>query len=236
MSNEIQLLLWTAAVIGFIHTILGPDHYLPFIVMARAKHWSFLKITGITFLCGIGHVASSVLVGMIGILLGIAVSSLETLESLRGGFAGWFLITFGIVYSIWGFRKAMKNRPHKHIHAHDDNTHSHIHRHVDHHSHVHSLEDGKDITPWILFTIFVFGPCEPLIPLLMYPAAKNSLIGTVMVTSIFAIITISTMLTIVCISFFGVSKISFGRFERYSHALAGFTILLCGVTIQFLGL
>jgi len=29
---------------------------------------------------------------------------------------------------------------------------------------------------WALFLIFVFGPCEPLIPLIMYPAAKLNFI------------------------------------------------------------
>jgi len=30
MSGEIAILAGTAATIGFTHTILGPDHYLPF--------------------------------------------------------------------------------------------------------------------------------------------------------------------------------------------------------------
>jgi len=33
MSNELMILLVTAASIGFFHTLLGPDHYLPFIVI-----------------------------------------------------------------------------------------------------------------------------------------------------------------------------------------------------------
>ncbi len=37
MSHEIVVLGIAAASIGFFHTLLGPDHYLPFIVMARAR-------------------------------------------------------------------------------------------------------------------------------------------------------------------------------------------------------
>jgi len=33
-SGEITVLLATAASLGFIHTLIGPDHYLPFIVMS----------------------------------------------------------------------------------------------------------------------------------------------------------------------------------------------------------
>ncbi|MDP2921498.1 MAG: hypothetical protein Q8O12_03925, partial [Candidatus Omnitrophota bacterium] len=86
------------------------------------------------------------------------------------------------------------------------------------------------------FTIFVFGPCEPLIPILMYPAAKNNSIGVALVAVIFGAITILTMLTIVMASYFGLKLVNFGRMEKYSHAFAGASIFLCGVAVQFLGL
>ena len=43
MNQESTLLLWTAASIGFVHTLLGPDHYLPFVAMSRAGGWSARK-------------------------------------------------------------------------------------------------------------------------------------------------------------------------------------------------
>ena len=49
--------------IAFLHTILGPDHYLPFIVMARARSWSMARTLLVTAVCGLGHVASSILLG-----------------------------------------------------------------------------------------------------------------------------------------------------------------------------
>ena len=61
MPDEIILLAGTAATLGFIHTILGPDHYLPFIVLAKARKWSTIKTLVITFFCGFGHILSSVI-------------------------------------------------------------------------------------------------------------------------------------------------------------------------------
>ncbi|GAG00740.1 unnamed protein product, partial [marine sediment metagenome] len=43
MSNELIALYITAASIGFIHTVFGPDHYLPFVVMSKARKWSLGK-------------------------------------------------------------------------------------------------------------------------------------------------------------------------------------------------
>lgn len=237
MTHELTILCLTAASIAFFHTVFGPDHYLPFIVMARAKRWSTAKTGWITFFCGLGHIGSSVLLGIAGVALGMAVAKIEAVEAFRGHLAAWLLIAFGLAYSVWGFRRALRNRPHSHRHIHGDGErHIHQHVHAKDHLHLHEKENTPALTPWILFTIFLFGPCEPLIPLLMYPAAKSSLLGLVLVTGIFGGVTIVTMLSIVLISSLGVNLLPVGRLERYSHALAGATICLCGLAIRFLGL
>jgi sulfite exporter TauE/SafE len=205
--------------------------------MRRAGKWSMRKTMSVTVLCGIGHVLSSVLLGIIGIALGITVSKLESFESFRGSIAAWSLIAFGMVYFIWGIRRAFRNKPHKHLHIHEHGIeHVHTHTHAEKHIHVHENKSSRNITPWALFTIFVLGPCEPLIPLLMYPAAKNSLPGLMLVTGIFSIVTIMTMLGIVIISSSGINLIPVKRLERYVHAIAGATICLSGLAMQFLGL
>lgn len=237
MSPEMTILLTTAAFLGFFHTVLGPDHYLPFIVMAKARQWSVIKTVWITALCGIGHVASSVLLGLAGIGLGVAVTKLVAVESFRGSLAAWALIAFGLVYFIWGMRRAWKNKPHEHFHYHaDGDIHIHKHVHTEEHAHVHEAGSKRSITPWVLFTIFVLGPCEPLIPILMYPAAKENARGLVLVTLVFCAVTIMTMLGMVIISSWGINRLPLKKVERYTHALAGGSICLCGLAIQFLGL
>jgi sulfite exporter TauE/SafE len=205
--------------------------------MAKSGKWPFVKTALVTVLCGLGHVLSSVLLGSVGIALGIAVNRLEAFESIRGSIAGWALIAFGLVYFIWGVRRAVRNKPHVHIHSHDgQTTHRHKHVHTHEHAHPHIGENKKNITPWVLFTIFVFGPCEPLIPILMYPAAKSNTAAVILVAAIFSTVTIATMLGVVLVSTFGLNLLPLSKLERYSHALAGAAIFLCGMAIQFLGL
>ena len=237
MSKEISVLIVAAASIGFFHTLLGPDHYLPFIMMSWARKWSNFKTSIITVLCGLGHVASSVALGFLGISLGIVVQKHEFVESLRGNVAAWLLIGFGLAYCIWGIRRAYKGKIHTHTHIHgNDKVHEHQHQHQQEHSHLHDQEVKTNITPWVLFLIFVFGPCEPLIPILMYPAAKNNTPGLIIVTAVFALVTIGTMLVVVMIAKAGVNLVRLSKLQRYSHVLAGAAILLCGLAIQFLGL
>jgi nickel/cobalt exporter len=105
--NELYILLLSAASLGFIHTLLGPDHYLPFIVLSKARNWSQKKTMWITFISGVGHVGGSVIIGVVGVALGMSVSKLENIEAQRGGIVGWMLIVFGVIYSIYVISKLL---------------------------------------------------------------------------------------------------------------------------------
>jgi ABC-type nickel/cobalt efflux system permease component RcnA len=237
MTEELSVLVATAASIGLLHTLIGPDHYVPFIAMAGARQWSLSRTLKITLACGVGHVVGSLALGALGILLGWAVTGLEWLEGVRGQLAGWLLLGFGIAYTAWGLRQALRHRPHSHRHHHGDGTvHEHRHGHRGEHAHVHpapvEAATARQLTPWILFTIFVFGPCEPLIPVLMYPAAGGNWGGVALVAAVFAACTVMTMVGMVTIGYLGLSQVAFARLERYSHAVAGLALVACGVAIQ----
>jgi len=236
MTPELLLLGLSAAAIAFVHTVLGPDHYLPFIAMAKARGWGLPKTLRVTMFCGVGHLAGSVILGMVGITLGIQLSSLEWLEGVRANFAAWLLIGFGLAYTVWGLRQAYRNRPHTHWHSHGGEVHEHLHSHQEDHLHVHENANTKSLTPWVIFIIFVLGPCEPLIPLLMYPAARENLAGVVAVTGIFGVVTVLTMTILVALSLKGMESVKMKRFERYYHAIAGSAILACGLGVAFFGL
>lgn len=225
-------LILLAAGIGAGHTLAGPDHYVPFIAMSRAGRWSLLRTLGVTTACGLGHVLGSVLLGVVGVLLGLASGRLEQLQEFRGDLAAWLLLGFGVAYLVWGIRQAILRRPHAHLHAHGDGkVHSHSHTHHTEHAHLHRAEGGR-MTPWILFTIFVFGPCEALIPAVIYPAAKLSVAGVAIVVVVFAAATIATMLAMVTAAWFGLARLGVGWLERYLHAATGLAITLCGLAIQ----
>ncbi len=228
------LLIGTAAFIGVSHTLAGPDHYVPFIAMARIGGWSVRKLALVTSLCGVGHVLGSVVLGALGIALGWALGGLEWFEGLRGDLAGWLLLGFGLAYAAYGLRLAHRDRRHSHRHAHEDGTvHDHEHDHHGAHAHVHDNEaTSSRMTPWILFTIFVFGPCEPLIPLLMYPAFALGWPVVAAVALVFSVATIGTMLAVTLLAHAGTRFVRVAPLERYSHALAGLALFACGAAIQ----
>ena len=232
--SESQVLLVTAATIAFLHTILGPDHYLVFTAMGKARAWSLAKTLRITFYCGIGHVLGSLLLGGIGLLAGAQLASLVEIEGLRGNLAGWALLTFGLVYFAWGLKKAGRSHRHSHVHVHDGVVHAHEHDHRQDHAHVHA--ERSSVTPWIVFVIFVLGPCEALIPLFMYPAAQHDALLVAQVALVFGVITLLTMLACVAVTTIGLEKLRLPTTGRYAHAAAGAAVLACGMLVSFTSL
>ena len=227
MNMELGLLVLTAVSIGFVHTVLGPDHYLPFVAMSAARNWTRRKTMLVTAFCGVGHVLGSIVIGFVGIAIGASLHRLQWLEGVRGDLAAWALIAFGLVYMVWGLKQAWRSRKHSHEHIHSDGTrhrHTHGHHTQDEHVHVHiqlDTDNVRSITPWALFVIFILGPCEALIPLLMYPASQHSWWGLTVVVLALAVATIATLLAIVYVATRGLEKLPLASAERYVHALAG---------------
>ena len=230
-SGQVALLT-TAAFVGLVHTVTGPDHYLPFVAMSQAGNWSLRKSLVVTAFCGVGHVASSVVLGMAGLLLGAALSGMVAMEESRGQVAGWLLLGFGLAYMIWGLRTVIRGRSHENLERHaDGSVPSHPHAHRGDHLHAHSAASGSVVTPWLLFLIFVFGPCEPLIPLLMYPAATSGLLASLLTAAVFALTTIGTMLFVVTLGCLGISRISNRFTGSYAHLTCGAAIAACGAAV-----
>lgn len=232
MISELQVLMLSAISIACLHTITGPDHYLPFIALSKLRQWSLARTLSWTVICGCGHVWSSVLLGLGAAALGWSLSSVSWLESVRGGIAGWALIIFGLVYATWGVSKANANNQHKHFDIYTDGA---IYVYEHRHGEAIKPADRHPVTPWVMFVIFVLGPCEPMIPLLYYPAVKHSWRGIMLIVIIYTIFTLVTMITIVAFGYYGISMVKVEKFKRFSHFLGGITILLCGAGMVFMG-
>ena len=219
MPDPIQtttLLLGTAASLAVVHTLLGVDHSLPFVALGRARQWTLGRTLLVTALCGAGHVASSVVIGAAGVGLGIATDALLWLESARGELAAGLLIGFGLAYAAWavwrGFRSGNGVRPPR-------------------------ASAGADrVTPWALFIVFVLGPCEPLIPLMVVPGMARDWLAVAAVVGVFGLLTVGAMLLAVVAAWRGIALLGAGRGGRHADVAAGLVVAASGAAVLFLGL
>jgi hypothetical protein len=208
------LLLASAVSIGFLHS-LAPDHWLPFVALAKSSRWSMARLGWIALLAAVGHVASSLLLGLIGLWAGVAIHHLQGAEAWRGSVAVWLLIGFGVAYALWGLKHAQHHHPHVSI---QETVKAYAARRV-----------------WLLFAIFVFGPCEPLIPL-MFLAVQHGMRAVVVTSLVFSLVTIAMVVGQSCLSYAGMRLIQAPWMERYAHVLAGLVIALTGIFVLVLGI
>ena len=252
------LLLGATASLAIVHTLLGVDHSLPFVALGRARGWTLARTLLVTAVCGAGHVASSVAIGALGVALGIATDALLWLESARGELAAALLIGFGLAYAAWAVWSRLRGRSGAHLHAGmdavragaagamegvapgatagavpraggaDDGANAAARR--------TGGQDASRVTPWALFIVFVLGPCEPLIPLMVVPGIAGDWLTVAAVVGVFGLLTVAVMLLTVAAAYSGVGLLASSRLTRHADVAAGLVVAASGAAVLWLGL
>ena len=210
------IVIASAAGLGLVHTLLAPNHYLPFIMISKARKWSRTKTVLITLLCSSGHVIGSLVIALLAVVFGVVTSKIEIFNGYRANIAAWGMMIFGFMYFLYGVREAKHNhRCCEHIHT--------------------KKNDVKSLTPFILFMLFLFAPCEAFVPIMMLPALTNVPVYTVLIAFSFGLTTMATMVVAVYLGARGIEFLPFEKWEKYGHMIAGAVIFLCGVFVTAFG-
>lgn len=207
-------LLVAAVSVAFFHS-LAPDHWLPFVALAKSSRWSMGRLAWITTIAGIGHVLSSLLLGLIGLWAGIAIHHLKGAEAWRGDVGIWLLIGFGVAYVLWGLKHAQHHHPHLSVEE--------------------AVKAYAVRRMWMLMAIMVFGPCEPLIPL-MFVASQQGMPTVWTMSTVFSVVTVAMVVGQSTLSYAGFRLVTAPWVERYAHALAGLVIVLTALFVLATGL
>lgn len=227
-----------AVTVGSLHA-LAPDHWVPFAALARAGRWSTPRTVALTALCGFGHVTVSVLLGLLGLVFGVRLLQMfgERMEAV----AGLLLIGFGLVYGLWGLRRAARGHLHghlhgrAHVHPHEhDHGNGRRHGHGEPHVHVHDMDVSPRLTAWTLFLLFSADPCVAVVPLL-FAAAPLGALKTLVIVALYEAATIGTMVALVAPASAAARAVRAEWLNRYSAAAAGGIIVFVGLAVAALG-
>lgn len=218
--------------IAFFHAAI-PTHWLPFVLAARAQHWSQAKTLGVTALAGSGHVLVTAALGLVIAWFGIAVTD-------RVG--PWFpRIAAAVLLSLGAFYVYRQLTGKGHAHHHLFCGHAHVHTGELEHEHDHDAPPVSErpaapsdrIAITSLLTLLTFSPCEAFLPIYA-SGVRFGWTGFALLTAILSVGTVAGMVLFTWLTLAGVQKVKLGLLEKYESGLIGALLCTVGVLIILL--
>jgi nickel/cobalt transporter (NicO) family protein len=226
-----SLLLVTAAATAAFHTLI-PDHWLPFVLVGRARGWTARTTAAISGLSALVHTLLSVMLGIGALLLGQSVASAVGERLERG--SGILLVLFGTAYAVWAWRKGGHFHPGGALlHARDEGAHCDGHEGPDSVDHLHyhaddawiGKEAGKGAVPLAL--IVGLNPCDLVLPIMLATADQGA--GALsLVTMAYSLTTIVLMVGLSVAGVVGTRRIPVPPVARHMETASGLLIAICG--------
>ncbi len=114
MNPEALFLIAAVAGVGVLHTIV-PDHWVPITLIARQRGWSKAETARVAFKAGVGHVLSTLAIGLAVWIAGVAFAT--QFGSIVDTAASVALVAFGSWIAISAWRELRGSSGHGHSHG-----------------------------------------------------------------------------------------------------------------------
>ena len=223
----------TGFTVAFCHAAI-PTHWLPFVLVSRARGWSRAKTLGVVALAGAGHVALTSLLG-----LAIAWFGFKLDERVGAAFpwiAAGFLGALGLFY-FWrqwrGGGICHHPVPGGHHHVSEHCGHEEDHTHWDEElkdSALVSEKSGDRAAVGGLFLMLTLSPCEGFLPIYL-AGVKFGRTGFFTLSAILAVAALAAMLLFTSLALHGLERFKVKFFERYEAGLLGALFAALGVLV-----
>jgi hypothetical protein len=198
-----EALLTGSILLSFFHALI-PSHWLPVLAIGRQEHWSVRQILWVTFLAGLAHVLSTVLLGVVLAAAGGALS--ERVETFARWGAPALLAALGAFY-IW--------------------------RHYfHHHFHLHSQNMRWGVVTSLAVAMF-FSPCLEIEGYFL-AAGQFGWPFVGLLALLYGAVTILGMLIWVRLALGGLQRLNWHRWEHNAGLITGFTLMASGAALFFL--
>lgn len=194
----------TGFAVAFLHAAL-PTHWLPFVLVARAREWSMKKTLGVTALAGLGHVMVTVLLGVALTALGLVIR--PQLGAVFPYVVGGLLIAIGVLQVL------------RHRRAHAARTPG------------RRLSDGG--AALALIALLALSPSEAFLPLFL-ANVEHGWPGFALLSAVLAAATILGMLLFTGLTAAGAARLNLGALERYEGVILGVALCGLGIGVILL--
>jgi ABC-type nickel/cobalt efflux system permease component RcnA len=214
------ILASSAALIGFVHS-LAPGHWLPVVLLAKARKWSLQTALLGAAVAASGHILISNAIGAASIWVGskFFASHADAIENYGERYGSLLLILFGLAYAASAYFR-----------------HSHCHGHTHHGPDPGPALKGskkKRKTPFVFLFSLGFSPCIAVLPVFATAAVKGAAAVLLAMVS-FSVGVLLALMGSTVLASHGLAKIDHPIFEHYGDVLTGLGIFLMGVIFFFI--
>ena len=199
-------LITGSLVLSVLHALI-PNHWLPVLAISKKENWTLSQTTSVTFIAGLAHALSTVLIGVTIGVVGVKLSA--TAAQFTGYIAPGVLIGIGLFF----------------IYQH--------HRHKHFHLHAQPVERGKSKVIIGLVIAMFFSPCFEIEAYFLLAGTKGWWM-IFLLASLYTFVTISGMVLWVRLTYKGLLKLNWHSLEHNAGIITGITLLITGIFSFFI--
>lgn len=193
-------------VLSILHALI-PNHWLPVLAIGRKENWTISQTTSVTFISGLSHALSTVLIGVAVGMLGVTLA--RHIETFAHIIAPLILISIGLFY-------IYQHHRHKHFHL---------------HSEPKDLSKRKVVMG--LVVAMFFSPCFEIEAYFLMAGAHGW--GQVALLAIlYTSVTVAGMVVWIRIAYKGLLKLNWHSLEHNAGIITGLTLILTGIASFFI--
>ncbi len=200
-------ILTGSILISLLHAVI-PNHWLPVLAIGKKEGWFLGETTRITFIAGMAHVISTVI---IGILLGLIGGELtQNIENFTRVIAPCILILMGLYF----LRQHYKH----------------------HHFHVNEgaiKKKSKNSIIWALIVAMFLSPCMEIEAYFLLAGTRGWYMMA-LIAIIYSLISIAGMLIWVRIVYTGMLKLNWHKWEHNAGIITGLVLIITGIISFFI--
>ena len=188
-------------VLSVLHALI-PNHWLPVLAISKKENWTLTRTTSVTFIAGLSHAVSTVLIGLIIGLVGVKLS--QNVEVFAHFIAPAILICLGAFY-------IYQHHRHKHFHLHGERE---------------TVSSNK-----VIFTLVVamfFSPCFEIEAYFLM-AGAHGWTQVFLLALLYTTVTVLGMVIWVRLTYRGLLKMNWHALEHNAGVITGITLVLTGI-------
>ena len=199
-------LITGSLVLSILHALI-PNHWLPVLAISRKENWSIGQTTSVTFITGLSHALSTVLIGVVIGVVGVTLA--EHIESFAHLVAPLILILLGLFY-------VYQHHRHKHFHLHPQPK---------------SISKRRVVVG--LVVAMFFSPCFEIEAYFLIAGAHGW--GQVTLLAVlYTVVTVTGMVVWVRLAYRGLFKLNWHALEHNAGIITGATLILTGIASFFI--